>query len=307
MNEITPAENLLVVSSHVVHGSVGCDAIQFPLNLRNWNVDCIYTTNLSTHPGYPSFRGTKVDDQMVNDLFRGLQDISIDEEYKAVIVGYIGSEEILKVAWNNILLKLNNKNIIKVLDPIMGDNGKLYVSENIMKLYLELLKKDEIEIDLLTPNQFEMELLTDLKIDSWDSLIHATEKFFLLYTKAKNVVITSLFIEGKMYCVGASRAKIFYFQVSEIEAVFSGSGDLFLGILTDEFVKSKHNLPLSLSRTIQIVEKVLNLSYYLSKYDSITNRKSINGKVYIPDLKLIQSKDILLDDVEDKDPFFLKY
>ena len=40
-----------------------------------------------------------------------------------------------------------------VLDPVMGDMGKLYVSPDVVPMYKSLLS----HADLITPNQFETE------------------------------------------------------------------------------------------------------------------------------------------------------
>lgn len=40
-----------------------------------------------------------------------------------------------------------------VLDPVMGDNGKLYIPEDEVPEYKSLLR----EADLILPNQFEAE------------------------------------------------------------------------------------------------------------------------------------------------------
>lgn len=40
-----------------------------------------------------------------------------------------------------------------VLDPVMGDNGKLYVAEDVVPAYKSLIR----DADLILPNQFEAE------------------------------------------------------------------------------------------------------------------------------------------------------
>ena len=40
-----------------------------------------------------------------------------------------------------------------VLDPVMGDEGRLYVSENVVPGFKKLLR----DADLILPNQFEAE------------------------------------------------------------------------------------------------------------------------------------------------------
>jgi pyridoxal/pyridoxine/pyridoxamine kinase len=44
-------------------------------------------------------------------------------------------------------------NVKAVLDPVMGDNGKLYIPEDEVPEYKSLLR----EADLILPNQFEAE------------------------------------------------------------------------------------------------------------------------------------------------------
>ncbi len=40
-----------------------------------------------------------------------------------------------------------------VLDPVMGDQGRLYVNEDVVPVYRNLLR----DADLILPNQFEVE------------------------------------------------------------------------------------------------------------------------------------------------------
>lgn len=42
---------------------------------------------------------------------------------------------------------------LTVLDPVMGDQGRLYVSEDVVPVYRNLLR----DADLILPNQFEAE------------------------------------------------------------------------------------------------------------------------------------------------------
>ena len=43
-----------------------------------------------------------------------------------------------------------------VLDPVMGDNGKLYVAEDVPPAYKSLIR----DADLILPNQFEAEYIS---------------------------------------------------------------------------------------------------------------------------------------------------
>lgn len=75
-----------------------------------------------------------------------------------MLSGYIpGAEGVLAVG--NIAKELKEKNkqqpgsFFWVLDPVMGDNGNLYVSEDVVPAYKSLLSY----ADLIIPNQFEAE------------------------------------------------------------------------------------------------------------------------------------------------------
>ncbi|GME89856.1 unnamed protein product [Ambrosiozyma monospora] len=172
----------------------------------------------------------------------------------------------------------------------------MYVNSDLIPVYKDILRDGLV--NLVTPNQFEIETLTDMKILTADDLKLAVNKFYQLYN-VKNVVVTSVQLENNpdIYCVGsAGDGAIFYFKMEQIDAVFSGSGDFFLGLLTDCFVKYNGDLVKSLKETITIVTKVLQLTYDLCTDGSNTDQKRyIGDKLYLPDLKLIESKEILLD------------
>lgn len=75
-----------------------------------------------------------------------------------MLSGYIPGAEAV-VAVGNIAkeLKESNKhapgNFFWVLDPVMGDNGKIYVAEDVVPAYKGLIEY----ADLILPNQFEAE------------------------------------------------------------------------------------------------------------------------------------------------------
>lgn len=60
-----------------------------------------------------------------------------------LLLGYVEEKD------TNHAPKLKNT----VLDPVMGDEGKIYVSEEVVPAYKNLLK----DADLILPNQFEAE------------------------------------------------------------------------------------------------------------------------------------------------------
>lgn len=69
----------------------------------------------------------------------------------------------------------------------MGDEGRLYVAEDIVPAYKSLLR----DADLILPNAFEAELLSDMKITDMKTLTEAITKLHQTY-QVPNVLVTSL-------------------------------------------------------------------------------------------------------------------
>jgi pyridoxal kinase len=60
----------------------------------------------------------------------------------------------------NSISKINPA-LVYVCDPVLGDGGKLYVPENLAAVFRDTVTA---HATVLTPNQFELELLTGAKI-----------------------------------------------------------------------------------------------------------------------------------------------
>ncbi len=109
------------------------------------------------HTGYRHWTGTKATAQEISDLYQGLKDNYLDD-FDMMLSGYIpGAEGVLAVG--NIAKELREKNASQpgkffwVLDPVMGDNGHIYVAEDVVPAYKSILPY----ADLVIPNQFEAE------------------------------------------------------------------------------------------------------------------------------------------------------
>ena len=135
-----------------------------------------------------------------------------------------------------------------VLDPVMGDHGRLYVAEETVPAYRALLKS----ADLILPNQFEAETLSGVQICDWASLSQAITRLHDQH-RVPHVLITSVRLPptstdtsgssdgaaagGPMLSVVGSTAtsdmkpRLFQITVPALPVVFSGTGDMFAAIL----------------------------------------------------------------------------
>lgn len=95
--------------------------------------------------------------QEITDLYDGLKQSYLDD-FDMMLSGYIPGAEAVQ-AVGRIAAELKAKaastpgGFFWVLDPVMGDNGRLYVADDVVPAYKSLLP----HADLILPNQFEAE------------------------------------------------------------------------------------------------------------------------------------------------------
>ena len=124
-----------------------------------------------------------------------------------------------------------------MLDPVMGDQGRLYVDSKIVDGYRGIVG----EADLVLPNQFEAELLSGMPVGSIGErgLAGAKEALEKLHQKGcKHVVVTSVRVKGQegLVVVGSSvdgkgGVRGWKIEVPELKCFFSGTGDMFAGLM----------------------------------------------------------------------------
>jgi pyridoxine kinase len=121
-----------------------------------------------------------------------------------------------------------------VLDPVMGDDGQLYVAEEVIPLYKSIIPM----ADIILPNQYEAEWLSDCTLNTVDSIVPCLDRLHQVY-RVKNIVISSLRLTshpGIILCCGSTArtdfaSRAFMLQAPIIEGPFVGTGDLFASLL----------------------------------------------------------------------------
>lgn len=244
-------KSLLSIQSHVVHGYVGGKAAIFPLQCQGWDVDAINTVNFSNHTGYGSFKGTSLSKLELEGVFEGITDIGAT--YNAIITGYIPNDTLISSITSYIKF-LKDQYLasqsspfppLYLLDPVMGDQGYLYVDKSCIVQYKNLLATKLV--DIITPNQFELELLCDKKITNLFDLNWCINHIHSTYN-VKYVVVTSLTdLEGfeldYIYCAISlhnHKKGVEFFKIPIIKSYFTGVGDLFSALLLDKVYANLH-------------------------------------------------------------------
>lgn len=162
---------VIVISSHVVRGSVGNRAAVFALETLGHPVWALPTVVLPWHPGHG--RSTRLTfaetdfDAAIDDLIRA----PWIGEVKAVLSGYFGNAaQVRSVARLVDALRQNNPELVYVCDPVMGDLGGLYVPE----ATAEAIRDHLIPLaSLATPNRYELAWLSGAALEDNGAIMEA--------------------------------------------------------------------------------------------------------------------------------------
>ncbi|KAL7935239.1 Ribokinase-like protein [Trichoderma chlorosporum] len=209
--------------------------------------------SLGNHTGYRQWTGTRATAQEITDLYTGLKQSYLDD-FDMMLTGYIpGAEGVTAVG--SIAKGLKEKfqdlpgKFFWVLDPVMGDNGKLYVAPEVVPAYKALLPY----ADLILPNQFEAEQLSDVKIVDMDSLTQAIQ---VLHEKFNipHIIITSVSFKtpdippSHLSVIGSTmtssrKARTFKIVFPSIDCYFCGTGDMFGALITGRIREAVSAVP----------------------------------------------------------------
>ncbi|KAI0028936.1 Ribokinase-like protein [Vararia minispora EC-137] len=289
-------ERVLSIQSHVAYGYVGGKAAVFPLQLLGYDVDVVNTVNFSNHAGYRQAGGTKATAADLSDMFTIMKKNGFLRPTR-LLTGYVpGAEGLTSVAKLSEDLYGENPGLVYLLDPVIGDAGRLYVAADVIPVYRSMLPRATI----ITPNWFEVEVLTNVKIVDHISLHKAISILHKIY-QVPHVIISSIPIKKWLYdllprhirpseaadneedvasyllCVASSRvtdgsypASVSAACVPIIPGYFSGVGDLFSALVLGHYnPSSSSTAPESLSRAASLAltktHAILQLTYEYSE------------------------------------------
>lgn len=151
--------NILSIQSHVAYGHVGNASAVFPLQRLGVEVWPIHTVQFSNHTGYGAWRGQVFDAGVIGELIEGIEDRGRLVACDGVLSGYMGSAEIGAAILDAVSrVRAANPRADYCCDPVIGDVGRgVFVRPGIP----EFMRDAAVPAaDIVTPNQFELELLT---------------------------------------------------------------------------------------------------------------------------------------------------
>ncbi|XP_071988463.1 pyridoxal kinase-like, partial [Engystomops pustulosus] len=265
-----------------------------------FEVDTINSVQFSNHTGYSHWKGQVLNAEELQEVYEGLK-LNGVTQYDYVLTGYTRDASFLARVVDIVQeLKRQNPRLVYVCDPVLGDKwngeGSMYVPEELLPVYKDLVVP---VADIITPNQFEAELLTGCKIRTQQE---AVEVMDTLHSLGPNtVVITSSDLpasRGSDYLItlgsqrrvgedGRLQTLRISLELPKVDAVFVGTGDLFAAMLLAWTHHHPNNFKLAFEKTVSAMQLVLQRT--------ITSARTLAGPGVRPsyaqlELRMVQSR-----------------
>ncbi|XP_019379419.1 PREDICTED: pyridoxal kinase [Gavialis gangeticus] len=263
-------------------------------------VDTVNSVQFSNHTGYAHWKGQVLNSDELHELYEGLKLNNVNH-YDYVLTGYTRDTSFLAMVVDIVKeLKQQNSNLVYVCDPVMGDKwngeGSMYVPKDLLPVY-----RDKVVpvADIITPNQFEAELLTGRKIHTEKEAIEVMDMLHAM--GPETVVITSSDLQaplGNDYLIAlgsqrkteADGTKVMQrirVESPKVDAVFVGTGDLFAAMLLAWTHKHPNNLKVACEKTVSAMQHVLQRTITSAKAQAGEGNKPNSAQL---ELRMVQSK-----------------
>ena len=234
--------NILSIQSHVTYGHVGNSAAVFPLQRLGFEVWPLHTLQFSNHAGYAGFTGQVFGAQHLREVVDGLAARGVLGTCDAVLSGYLGAAEVGAAVCDAVArVKAANPTALYACDPVMGDGeGGLYVDAALPELFRD---RALALADIVTPNLFELETLTDARVITLDQAVSAARG---LVARGPGVVLvtglrhqTTRAGEIELLAVTAQGAWRVITPLIPCDPQPNGAGDLLAALFLGHYLRTR--------------------------------------------------------------------
>lgn len=217
----TSTSAVIVISSHVVRGSIGNRAAVFALERLGHPVWEVPTVILPWHPGHGPAGRIIPDEAQFSTLIADIERAPWLDEVSAVLTGFMSNAAQVKAVAHLIAtLKLRNPKLQYICDPVIGDTTGLYVAETTAVAIRDLLLP---LADIATPNRYELGWLTQSEPTNNQELMEAAMR-----AGPDTMLITSAFalMRDSISNVLVSRTQALMAEHRIVQGPGNGMGDL---------------------------------------------------------------------------------
>lgn len=219
------------------------------------------TAVLSTHTG--GFEGYSFVD-LTASMEKFIKHwMSLKIEFDCIYSGFLGSPKQIDII-ADFIDDFSFSNPLVVIDPVMGDNGKLYdtMDDEMVVKMRELIKK----ADIITPNFTEAAYLLGEECGANISQEKTKDWLVRLSDMGPKVVIITSVPDSAMSkntsVIAYNKEDSRFWKVScvYIPAHYPGTGDAFTSVIVGSLLQGD-SLPIALDRGVQFITSAIRASY----------------------------------------------
>ena len=261
MYKINPVKKVAAIHDLSGFGRASLTAIIPILSSMGVQVCPVPTAILSTHTGgFEKFTYVDLTDSMEAYINHW---VNLGLDFDCIYSGFLGSVRQIEIVSKAIDLFSSDESIV-VVDPVMGDDGKLYTTMD--EKMVESMKLLVRKADIITPNFTEATYLLgkeyDLDIDEEEIKKWLKE---LSDMGPEIVILTSVpkqESDKETSVIAYNKDNDVFWKVTctYIPASYPGTGDAFTSVVIGSLLKGD-SLPVALERGVQFITTSIKASY----------------------------------------------
>lgn len=215
---------ILSIQSQVTGARVGNSVAAFAMERLGVRVLAAPSVILGCRPDLGPPGGGPVSADVLGSVLEGLAGSGVLGDIDAVLTGYLGeSDQVAPILDIVERIKRANPKAVFVCDPVLGDDGKIYVSEDLADAVLNGLAP---HADWLAPNAFELGVMTGRKIDTLEDARDAARRF------GKPMLISSIRSATGIGNLYAAPGADWFCETARLPRAPKGTGDLLTALFT---------------------------------------------------------------------------
>ena len=216
-------------NSRLVYGHVGGEGGGFVLRRLGHEVWQVPSVLFSNHPAHGGFVGRVTPADEIEALLNGLVERNLLRHLGAMLSGYLRAPKQAKAIGR---FRDRHPDICYLCDPVLGDNGALYIPEDTAVKVREILLP---RADIVTPNRFELAYLSGRPADTLDEVVAAARS--LLELGPKLVVCTSAeTTAASIATLAVGRDRVLRAETPILDNVPHGTGDAFAALFLGRYL-----------------------------------------------------------------------
>ena len=204
------------------------------------------------HTQYPHFTFLDLTDEMPRIIAEWKR---LEVEFDAIYTGYLGSPRQIQIV-SDFIRDFRRKDSLTVIDPVLGDNGKLY--SNFDEAMVAEMQQLITHADVITPNLTELFYLLGRPYKETNTDQELKDYLHSLSEKGPEVVIiTSVPVldephKTSVYAYNRTGNRYWKITCPYLPAHYPGTGDTFTSVITGALLQGD-SLPIALDRATQFI------------------------------------------------------